>query len=571
MTAPLTYLKVFFLLSASILLIACHSSSSNNSPTPDINTLHIYTSGQTIYSFNEDTGISTKRGQFDSGDNKFLELNTDEEKQGYEYAVYVFENVIYLLNYDKASNAQTITLAKINSNQKICGLIPHKTSSKASFNDGTASNRSTLDLASLTIEYQKNNQDCNRELNVRDTLDFNAVVKDPGNITGVLRTLGRSENVLGSLVIDYSAPIKRLENAVQLHDQTGFLGQDIDGNKIVFNYTTDAKSDQWETGFYPSSGVQTIHQVSNNQVVVRKDDLVYILSTKELFKINNESNSTTPIQEKLDKLFDIDSLKGHNLDTNYPISFNQHQNINSFLLKYDNSLFYYSPDKFTQIPINETQSAQNAIKTKFDLTRDNTVLVIQEANNLQTLLAISTLSGQSETIISASKIEFYIIENEFYVNTYESQSGSGWQAHWFKKSNNTYTARTYDYGRFIFANDLREKRNSIFLLSSNDTSSGARLNKPSLYIFDKNEINGRKKGRNKDNAIVDFSFGSLNTNVSDVVSSFITNDIYGRITLKGINEDTGAGQSVEEYYYFNPTQSVSMNDDHLLLMSRKAL
>ena len=188
---------------------------------------------------------------------------------------------------------------------------------------------------------------------------------------------------------------------------------------------------------------------------------------------------------------------------------------------------------------------------------------------MQTLLAISTVSGVASTIITASQIEFYIIGNEFYVNTFESQTNSGWQAHWFRPLNNTFTSKTYDHSRFIFAKDLRGTRNSIYLLSSNDENSGIRLIKPSLYIFDKGEVNGRQKGRTKDNASVDFSLGNLNTNVSDVISSVITNDIYGRIILKGINEDTGAGQAVEEYYYFDPTQNIS--EEHLFLMSRKAL
>lgn len=568
MTAPLTYLKVFSLLSASILLVACHSSSSNDGPIPDINTFHIYTSDQTIYSFNEDTGISTKRGEFDPGNNNFVELNTDEEKQGYEYAIYVFENGIHLLNYDKALNGKVITLANINTSQTICAITPHKTSSKASFSDKIQSNRSTLDLPKVTIDYIESDQQCNPELSVRDTLDFSAVLKNPANTKGILRTLGRTEDVSGSLVIGYSEKAKLLENASQLYNQTGFLGQDLHGNKIAFNYTTDSKDNQWETAFYPSSGIQAIHQASNNQVVVRKDELVYILKTEELFKINTEVG-TNPVQEKLDKLFEIDSLKDYPLDTNYPIYFNQRQNADSFLLYHDNTLFYYSPSKFDRIPSNETQASQNAIKIAFDLTLNNTALVVQEENNLQTLLAISTTSGQSETIISATKIEFYIIGNEFYVNTFESNSGAGWQAHWFQPVNTTYTSTTYDHSRFIFSQDLREKRNSIYLLSSNDVTSGARLIKPSLYMFDKSQINGRKKGRAEDNSIVEFSFGSLNTNVSDIISSVITNDIYGRLILKGINEDTGAGQFVEEYYYFNPSQETSK--DHLTLMSRKAL
>jgi hypothetical protein len=568
MTAPLTYLKVFLLFSTSILLIACHSSSSTDPAIPDINTFHIYTSDQTIYSFNEDTRLSTKRGEFDSGNNKFLELNTDETKQGYEYAIYVYENAIYLMNYDKESNGQTIKLAQVGSSQAICSIIPHMTSSKAGFSDKIASNRSTLNLPKITIEYPKKGGECDPEFNQRDTLDFASVLKDPTNNTSTIRTLGRSENVIGSLIIDYnSTTIEPLKNTTHSYNQTGFLGQDLSGNKLVFKYTTESKDDQWETSFYPSTGIQTIHQASNKHVVVRNDQDVFILDSASLFKINNDAAGSTPVQEKLDALFSNSALE--NLDTNNSISFNKSQNEDSFLLMHDNTLYYYSLSKFNQIPSNETQAAQNAIKTKFDLTKDNTALVIQQANNLQTLLAISTVSGQSQTIISASKIEFYIIDNEFYVNTYESEAKAGWQAHWFRKVNSTYISSTYDHSRFVFSKDLRQKRNSIYLLSSNDKVDGSNIIKPALYAFDNSQNNGRKKGRDENNNTVDFSFGSLNTNVSDVVSSVISNDIYGKIVLKGINEDNNIGQAVEEHYYFNPSQDISK--EHLLLMSRKVL
>lgn len=574
MTAPLTYLKVLFLFSASTLLIACHSSSSNDSPTPEINTFHIYTSGQKFYSFNEqneNAGISTKRGEFDEGANKFLELNTDEDKQGFEYAIYVLKNSIYLFNYNKDANGETIKLADISSNQTICGLIPHKTASAASFSDKAKSNRSTLDLPIVTIEYQQDDKSCDPEFNRRDTLTFNSVIKDSNKTSEIKKTQGKAENVLGGLIINYNANATLLtNNDIETYDETGFLGQDLSGNELVFNYTSKSNTSQWETSYYTSTGIQTIHQASSNHVVVRNDEKVYVLNTAELFDINKE-NDSIPVQDKLDRLF---SKETEIFDSNYPITFNQNQNEDTFLLKHDNSLFYYSSPKFTKIPANETLAAQNATKIEFDLTRNNTALVIQETNNIQTLLAISTASGQSTTIISANKIEFNIIDDEFYVNTLESQAGAGWQAHLFKRLNSTYTSKSYTDSRFIFASDLRSKNNTIYLLSSDNESSEAILIKPSLYLFDPAQANGRGKGQASDKTFVDFSFGEFNTDISNIISSRIVNDIYGVIKLNGINGDSGVGQSVEELYYFNPSQSVanpSISEQSLKLMLRKVL
>tara|TARA_R110001592_G_scaffold59905_3_gene182024 strand:- start:37835 stop:39583 length:1749 start_codon:yes stop_codon:yes gene_type:complete len=582
MTAPLNYLKVIMLFIASALLIACHSNGSKNKEIPDINTLKIFTDSQTIYSFNEDTRISTKRAEFDPGENQFIELNTNEDKQGYEYAVYVFENSIYLLNYDKETNAEITELAKISSSRIICGLIPHKTSSKASFEDKTNSNRNTIDLPIITIEYQKTGNPCTPELNNRDTLKFESVIGETKDIKGITRTSGKSENVLGGLVINYDAGAKLLEDSTNIYAQTGFLGQDISGSetdpdpgsvtKIAFNYTTETGYDRWETDFKPVSGAQVIHQASNNHVVIQKDEQILVLDTKNLFTVNNE-DSDIPVQEKIDALFINFSLK-QALENPSPISFNQRQNKDNFLMKHENTLYFYSPPIFTQIPSNETQTSQNATKIEFDLTSDNTALVIQETNNLQTLIAISTTSGQSTTILSASKVEFYIIGNAFYVNTLELESGAGWQAHLFKRVNNKYIPKTYNNSRFIFATNLQEKRNTMLLLSSNSEESEVQMIKPSLYMFDSSQSNGRKKGTSSKNTTVDFSFGQLNTDVEDILSSIIINDEYGKIILSGINEDRDVGEAVEEHYHFNPSQAKAdptLSEQSLLLMKRKVL
>tara|TARA_R110001592_G_scaffold61350_4_gene186953 strand:+ start:10372 stop:12084 length:1713 start_codon:yes stop_codon:yes gene_type:complete len=570
MTAPLNYLKVIILFIASILIIACHSDGSNNVDIPDINTFNIYTHEQIIYSFDEVTKISTRRGKFNSGDNQFIELNTDETKQGYEYAAYVFDNSIYLINYDKESNAAITKLTEISSTRIICGLIPHTSSSEASFTDKTKSNRSTLDLPIITIEHQKTGESCDPELNFRDTLKFKTVLDSPVNVSGITKTSGKSENVFGGLVIDYSASASLLEDTTNKYNETGFLGQEIAGNKIVFNYLSKSENDTWEADFYPTSGVQAINQASNNHVVVQNDEEVYVLNAKNLFTINTASSSQ-PVQENINALFSVSSLT---LDNASPITFNQRQNVNNFLIKHENTLFYFAPPDFYQIPSNETQASQNALKMAFDLTSDNTALVIQESNNIQTLIAISASSGQSTTILSAIKIAFYIKGNEFYVNTLELESNAGWQAHLFKRLNNNYTSTTYNNSRFIFADDLREMRNTIFLLSSDHTDSETQMIKPSLYLFDSGEANGRKKGLSSNKTSVDFSFGKLNTNVEDIRSSTIINDKYGKIVLKGINEDLEAGRSVEENYYFNPSQvetNPDLKNQSLSLMIRKIL
>lgn len=581
MIAPLNFLKVSFLSLTCLILVACHSDGPSPSPAPDINTFNIFTFDQTIYSFNEDTGISTKRGEFDSGENQFIELNTDESKQGYEYAAYVFENSIYLLNYDKELNAETIELTELFSDQIICGIYPHKTASQAGYSDGRFSNRSSLDLPIITIEYKKAGENCDPKFNTRDTLSFTSIIKDSSATNEITKSIGKSENVLGDLVTDYSSNTSSIidsdiNNEDEEKGSVGFMGKKISlanagtANTLVFNYKIDGIADQWEKTFSSSNEIKTIKQASSDQTLIQAGKYIYLLDIETIFSIN-ETNTGIPVQTRIDSMF---SKPHFELPSDSPVEVNNSQNKSTFTIKQDNTLYFYESENFYKIPENETPIAQNTPKLKFDLTSDDRVLVLQELNNIKTLVAISGETGLSTTILSAEEIEFHIENEDFYVNTFELELGSGWQSHWFKKSNNNYSKTTYNNSRFIFIKNLQAEFNSIYLLSSDVNSVDSNLVKPSLYKYDQTESNGRKKGRSKNNGTVDFSYGVLNTDVSKVKTSIIRNDIYGQIVIEGINEDSGVGRSVEEYYFFNPSQmeaAPSIEEQSLTLIKRTML
>ena len=569
MTAPLIFYRTLIVCLATTLLIACDSSSSNNAAIPEINSFHIYTADQTIYSFNEDTKQSTKRGEFDAGEHQFIELNTDESKQGYDYAVYAFENGIYLLDYDKDNNGKITKLTQFAQNKTICSIIPKKTASRAGFSDGKASNRSTLDLPIVTIELKAEGQICDPLLNLRDKLDFSQIIDDDASKNSIIRTAGSSEAVLGGLVIDYrsggvsaSDPDADISNKGKI----GFLGYDLIGSKIVFNYSVNAEKDQWSTYLASDPNIVPFSkQVSSNFVLVQGDEDLFVLNAQNLFTVNTAS-STIPIQDKIDALF---SNPHESMLDSSPVETNRSQNQETFLVKHDNNLFYFDSTNFTEIPFNQIQSET---KIDFDLTTDNTALVVQEnPDSSQTLVAISTLSGEATTILTAEKVELQVIGNEFFINTLELENAAGWQAHWFKSLNSPVT---YENSRFIFAHDMRERVNTLLLLSSDDEKSEAAMIKPALYLFDKTQVNGRKKGFDKNENRVEFSFGTLNTNVSSIELSFINNDKFGKLILTGVNMDTGVGRAVREYYYFEPSETVSSQsiiDQSLRLMLRQTL
>ncbi len=569
MIAPLTFLRTFIVCLATALLIGCDSGGSSKKTTPEINSFNIYTADQIIYSYNEDTRLSTKRGEFDAGDQQFVELNTDEQKQGFEYAVYAYNNGIYLLDYDKDNNAKVHKLTQYASSKVICRIVPAKKTSRAAYVDGKASNRSTLDDTYVTIEIQATGESCDPAYNLRDKLDFYPLIDDDTNTRDTLKTAGASEMVLGGVVTNYSSGGSSLvfnDDENKQRGSTGFIGYDLTGNKIVFNYRVDENKDKWSTGLVSVPGlVPFSKQVSSTQVLVQNAEDLYVLNADNMFTINT-AETDVPVQAKIDNLF---SAVFETLPDTTTVETNRSQNDNTFLIKQNNSLYYFEGESFTAIPVNQIQ---DETKLDFDLTSNNLALVVQEnPDSSQTLIAISTDSGEASTILTAEKVELQVIGSEFYINTLNLESNSGWQAHWFKTQNSPVT---YSQSRFVFAEDLRSTTNTLLLLSSDEASVNDMLIKPALYIFDKTQASGRKKGLNKDKERVDFSLGKLNTDVATIQASVIINDKFGRILLTGVYDDGDAGRAVEEHYFFDPTKSTSsqnLEKQSLKLMARKVL
>jgi hypothetical protein len=569
MTAPLTLLRTLFVCSATSLLIACDSGGSSSAVIPEVNSFHIYTADQSIYSFNEETGISRKRGQFEAGEAQFVEIDIDEDKPGYDYAIYNSDNGIFLLDYDKAKSGKITKLTQYATNKIICAIIPDKTASRSAFRDGGSSNRSTLDLPVVTIELIDENQSCNPLLNYRDKLDFSALFDDDTFRNDILKTARSSSAVLGGFVIDYSSGGLFINNP-NIDDtpsgKTGFMGYNLTGSEIVFDFSIDGEADRWSSNLVSDPGlIPFIKQASRDQVVVQNNRDLFVLNALPLFTINTDA-SNIPIQSRIDDLF---AFPGYELSDTAGISTNRSQNRSNFLIQQNNNLLFFNQGNFKEIP---NTPIQNASVIDFDLTFDNHALVVQEnPDNTQTLLIISTVSGESTTALSAERIELQVIGSEFYLNTLELEPGSGWQAHWFRSPT---SSTSYNNSRLLFATDLRAQNNTLLMLSSDAIETEANLVKPTLYLFDKTQSNGRKKGVNKDNVRVDFSFGKLNTDVGDIEFARISNARYGKIILSGINSESGEGRLVREQYYFDPSQEVSSQDpdkQSLRLMSREEL
>jgi len=558
---------------ATLCLVAC---TAENSPTPasdEINTLNIYFDNNQIYSFNDDTGISTQHASYDElipeADKaeyvNVIELNTDDDKQGFELAAYIYKNSLYILDYDKDKGAKRTELASVDG--KICGIFPQLMPSSAAYDDQISSNRSTMHQASIVIAIKRDESEsmCTTKEDNFDLVDFSNLLDDDtrnDSSENVIRTAIKAESFLGALVTDFTS-------SRETPRVFGFLGYSIEDQKVAFSHNRNESVQTWSTPLTYTDTPPTAWTASKNHTLVQQDEKLFVINTTNLFAADETTDSTNgPIQNRIDDLF---SEHTHLLDSSSEISINPTQNTNSFIINSDNALQLFANGEFSPIPTNEETPKKADLKSTVDLTSDGSVVVIRDIEaEKQSLSTISTASHQQTTqLIEAKKIELSIQDSEFFVNTLNLNGEPGWQAHWFRKVNDNYVHTSYPNSRLIFINDAREKNDTILILASESAIAEDPLNTPSIYKFNKNEDNGRQKAKNSGNQLVDFALGDLSINVSSIAQSKIVNDIYGMLEFESIETEDGV-EAQTELYFFNPSQETpNIDDQSLKLILRK--
>ena len=534
MRSSLYTLRLLLGLLTFTLLVACDDSGSGSaSATPEeINTLNLYLSNNKVFSFNPNSGRSVERAEFSSGNDMTFSLNTDEDKQGYEFLAYVKDDSIYIMNYIDAKISKLAVAAN-----NICGIFPSFTASQSSFDD-RPQKRILIHQPIIMIAIE-NEGNCNKETDLLYQVAF-----DPSGDDGTVITEIKPGLIYGTNLLDFafSETITGNGPPVTLIGRSGFLGYDRDGKQIQL-YDNDNKL-LWET---PLTNVDVIRQTGRSEVLIQADQALFVLNIGELFDITTltDESAILPMNSSLQTLLETPSYTLSVSDTEVETASND----SAFYFQDDNSIYLYQDSNETNIFTNEDSNIEII---NFGITLDNSLL-LRRRNTANDSMIFSQVDPDTRTEITwfdeAEYLEFFIFNNDFYVNTLNAQGAIGWQAHRIEDSIEGQQLTTYDNSLFIFLNDARSRNESILLLSSDDTPSQP-MQQPGIYVFDENKIGARGT-----------RYGQLSSNVYFAHQSAIINDIYGLLHFDTLNDG-----DISESYYFKPTQDNSENSSLQLMI-----
>ena len=495
------FLKLRLLLGSltTLFLVSCTPSNAVTPSSASINTLNIFFENNKIYSVDSSTGITTERASFDPtteakalANNTFLPpqsfanggmalaLNTDEDKQGFEYAIYLDQGALYLFDYITASRTFITNISG-----PICGIAPQYKASKFAFTDHKKSNRSLVNLPSIVVAYP-NGTSCSQENNFLDLVDFSTFLDSNTKNDKASRQSLDKALFYGARIIDYSSGTINSSGLVE-KSKTGFLGYNADRGILQFDYQDNGIINSWQTLLPYQTTPPSIWQITNTLTLVQLEDKIYVIPVKTLFDVNNSTTGSTAIQTRIDALFSIPTKTLSNSNT---ISISETPNLNSFLIKQDSTLLYYNKGVFSDISVGiET----DVINVNFALISDDKAVLLKRFLNSSVLVKIDTQSGSASTLIpSSDKIEFQVMESELFVNTFKQGSSSGWLAQIYDSS---LTKSVYNNSRFLFFKDGRHTINTNFILSSDLVEQADFTQKEllSIYDFNRTEIDGRRK------------------------------------------------------------------------------
>ena len=193
-----------------MLLSACSRDLDEPKKVPDINSLNVFFE-EVEYEgirrgvirsidFDEGDGRPTDRDYYSPGENMAIALNTDAEKQGFEYAVYAQNNEqnneVKLLDYDKDIDDKVQSLQKFQAT--ICGVHKRVISNPEAFDDDSDFALTALDDNAVIVSV--NNDTCDKETNQQYRIRFKRNNSDVFEVTE--RRLVSSAELYGAHFFD---------------------------------------------------------------------------------------------------------------------------------------------------------------------------------------------------------------------------------------------------------------------------------------------------------------------------------------------------------------------------------
>jgi hypothetical protein len=564
MKVSLPTIRLLLGMFALLLISACSDDgSSSSSKNKELNSINLYFSSNDISneirSFNPKTGESKLIANYNKGEHTALNLNTDNEKQGYESIIFSLDDTIYFMDTEK-----TKTKSKLASFTSAVCIFPNTIPDQSSFEGSTKGERILVDHTSVFITAKKDNE-CDTESAKIKKIDFS-------NLSNITIREVSSAQLLGETLFDYNYdPRKDRDNDDTDQGRYRFLGSNYNAQKesLQLNLYDDESNLIWETSFPAPNSLPTIHQFTQDEVLIQIGGTLYLQYIEDLFEANSFASVESSTESYLEFLFPVSEPPEPDLSTNIS-KLQLVSNNDTFALVDDGEVFFYD----TRSPETKLRNFElkndSVLDIKIRMTDNGTLIVHRVFTDSESLSRINTTSEAEESIITVgldSKIDFQTLGNNIYINIL---SPTGRQAAWINKS---FTLRNFENSLFAFTKDYRtaNAETEIFLIASDEpSSSDGYLTKPNLYAFDpENKTTGRKKHKkNNDDKRTDFIFGSFLVDVKNVSESNnipeseIFNDVYGKLKLNVVRDISGIDSNVTDTYFFNPSEQNSDEPDN---------
>jgi len=564
-----------------VLLVACASDESSPKKSDELDTQHLYINDSKIYSFepnegNSKTGKSFKHAVFNPGTIP-LRLNTNEDKQGFEFIVFIDDNEVRILDYIEMRNFSLSTFSG-----QACNLYPRIVASDKAFVTGSKFVHHDSSVIVGLISSSENCEDIEKGSTHERLILLDFKIKD-NRVKFEIDQVSESEiaTITKTELMPSSVATKnKLFNGdllIQYGDvdskSFGFLGTSTPSNDIVF-YNEDYEV-EWSYDPGPNIDVIKVKQFSRTEALVSIDTEMYRLSINDIFTATQLSEDPlTSSLSKINTLFDQPTYDLPVFETE-PAIYEIIENSLSFAVQIGNSVFSDTDNDLTHV--NNPSDEASIVRVTPYLMSNSAIIIHTKQQNTDQVSIVEKDSDSEITLDTGNKkiTMVRVAGNKVYVNLFDPDYPSDLS----KAEARLYDAETnidrldptiYKHSQFVSLPDARRTTPNIMLLSADISTSDSGVqstSNPSLYAFDSNEINGRKQARSTEKGnkvLIDFSYGNFphaiyldSINESDpekidenVFGGSIIDDIHGDLLI----ESSINNERVAEKYFFNPGQ-----------------
>jgi hypothetical protein len=541
-------------------LAACSKTKKDEVSEAEITSINVYfsnadVSGQQvgkIYSYNPANGVSTELASFNDGDGMAIALDTDESKPGFEYAAYVEDKTVKLLDYSKTASQRIYELQTFT--QDICGLEIAERPAPSVFDSTSEYYLSTLHDTAINVVI-KNGGICDRKTDRYFNLDFDTRL---GAVLTNSREVKNSE-VFGAYLIDRSFEEVSSDTGETITGRSVWLSHDRDTQTLRLRQYKGAILA--EIPFQYAINPPFIESISDSLLLIQRDS--------ELFKVT------------LSQLSDMVAARSSAVSTNRVTAFFNNPLVtmsladDSMLVDYDfeaRFLVFADDNGIYRHNINAALVEQLYIKEpavtsiKLAIMNNGTLVLAKQYATHESLTTIAEASNSSELVLvnNAQSIEYRQDGIRIYANVLNTSNIGGeplttasWSAVQF---NATSLEKLMEESLFVFSKASSKQTDRILLLVASEPAVGESLLSPYVYQYDSSAPGGKlvfQELSEDEKQIVSVTEGTYGQILSDVYgalnsvdgSNFLVNEEFG-----GFQIETAA--SLESYFY-RPKQSAS--------------